>query len=324
MRISSVIKTPLASLGLMAASLLVSAVANAQDVTRTSGSQILPAASFAPANIVLPEENTSPVIEHTPDIVPFENLDPLFVLAAKPEKKQARAAYKLARKALKKGNFRRAFIFMKFAAEKGYLLAQWRLAKAFREGRGVEQSHVKALELFRLVADRHDPAYRRSRRKLRATVSALVALADYSRTGVVGTSFAKNLSRSESLYRYAATRYGHPGAQYMLGVMYLNGEGLDKNQLVGMRWLKLASRKGFAKAQAMLGDIYLSFKGSPKHRLKGLMWHRMAEQNAAAEREEKLLVRSGQIFATASDSERALAVGMIVKMQESSASAPRQ
>jgi len=317
MRISSTITIPGAGLGLLALSLLASGIGYADDLAGHTTSTILPSAAFAPANVQLPQEVLSPAIKIIPGLVPADTLDSLLILEAIPEKKRAKSAYRIAKKAFKAGDIERAIIFLKFAADKGYLLAQWRLGKAFRDGFGVEQDDIKALELFRKVADSHDPAFRRSRRKLRATVSALVALADYSRTGVPGTSFTKNLNRSQSLYRYAATRYGHPGAQYELGIMYLNGQGLDKSQRVGMKWLILSSRKGFAKAQALLGDIYLSFKGNPKYRLTGLMWHRMAEKSAAVEREEELLARSGQIFATASDAERELAVGMIAKMQES-------
>jgi len=316
MRISSVVKILTTGVSFLAVTLMAPGLVHAGDLLQPANSQIVPTAAFAPANVQLPQEKPSPVVNTSTDLKVDEALDPLLVLESKPEKKQAKAAYKLAKKAIKAGNFKRASIFLKFAAQKGYLLAQWRLAKAFRAGRGVKKSDGKAVEWFRKVADSHGPTYNRSRKKLRAIVSALVALADYSRTGVPGTPFTKNLSRSQSLYRYAATRYGHPGAQYQLGVMYLNGEGVEKNRLVGMKWLMLASRKGYAKAQALLGDIYLSFKNSPKHRLLGLMWHRMAEKNAAADHEEKLLARSSQIFAAASDSERELAVGMIAKMQE--------
>lgn len=323
MRISSVLKIFGAGISWAALSLAAVGFASAGELTQPVGAQILPVAAFAPADVVLPEENPSPVTEVAPDIAVPEMLDPRIVLESTPQKKRAKVAYLQGKKAFKAGNLPQAFVFFEFAAAKGYLLAQWRLAKAFREGLGVQQSHAEALKWFRAVADKHDPALRRARKKLRATVSALVVLADYSRTGVKGTPFVKNLTRSQSLYRYAATRYGHPEAQYQLGIMYLNGEGLEKSQLVGMRWLMLASRKGFAKAQARLGDIYLSFKGNPKHRLTGLMWHGMAEKNAAAIREKKLLQRSGQIFATASESERELAVSMIAKMQESSETAPR-
>jgi len=325
MRISSVIKFFCTAISLLAVSVLSSGVGVAKELTRSINSQVMPAASFAPANVQLPEENPSPIIENTPAPVLAldEAPDPLLVLEKIPKKKQPKVAYKLAKKAFKKGEMKRAKVLLKYAAEKGYLLAQSRWANMFRDGKGVKQSHAKALKWFRVVADSHDPVFRRNRKKLRATVSALVALADYSRTGVPGTSYTKNLTRSQSLYRYAATRYGHPAAQYQLGVMYLTGEGLEKNQLVGMRWLMLSSRKGFAKAQAMLGDVYLSFKDSPKHRVLGVMWHRMAEKNAAADREKKLLARSRQIFATASELERELAVNMIVKMRESSAAATR-
>jgi len=304
---------------LLIASLMTAGISYAGDIAGHTVPQILPSASFAPANVQIPQRNLSPVAQTAPDLPAVEVLDPLLILETLPEKKQAKAAYKFARKAFKDGDLERSIEFLKFAADRGYLLAQWRLARAYRFGNGVEKSDIKALKWFRKVADSHDPVFRRNRKKLRATVSSLVAIADYFRTGVKGTVYTKNLDRAQSLYRYAATRYGHPGAQYALGVMYLKGEGLEKSQLVGMKWLMLASRKGFAKAQALLGDIYLSFKNSPKSRLTGLMWHRMAEKSARAESDKKLLARSGEIFATASESERALAVGMVAKMQESNA-----
>jgi TPR repeat protein len=306
-------------LSLLVASLLTANISYAGDITGHGISQIVPSASFAPANIQIPQDNLSPVVQTAPDLLPVEILDPLLILETLPEKKQAKAAYKFARKAFRDGDLDRSIVFLKFGAERGYLLAQWRLARAYRFGKGVKKSDVNALKWFRKVAASHDPVYRRNRKKLRATVSALVAIADYFRIGVKGTTYSKNLDRAQSLYRYAATRYGHPGAQYALGVMYLKGEGLEKSQLVGMKWLMLASRKRFARAQALLGDIYLSFKNSPKSRLKGLMWHRMAEKNAKADREKKLLARSGEIFATASESERALAVAMVAKMQKNNA-----
>jgi len=316
MRIFSITAT---GLSLLVASLLTANISYAGDIAGHTVSQIVPSASFAPANIQIPQENLSPVVQSAPDLPPVTVLDPLLILETLPEKKQAKAAYKFARKAFKDGDLVRSIEFLKFSAERGYLLAQWRLARAYRFGKGIEKSDIKALKWFRKVADSHDPVFRRNRKKLRATVSALVAIADYFRTGVKGTIYSKNLNRAQSLYRYAATRYSHPGAQYALGVMYLKGEGLEKSQLVGMKWLMLASRKGFARAQALLGDIFLSFKNSPKSRLKGLMWHRMAERNAKADRDKKLLARSGEIFATASESERALAVAMVAKMQENKA-----
>ncbi len=322
MRIFSPAEFTLAGLGLMVLSLAFSSDGFALDAGKSSPAHISPTASFAPANVQPSDEPPSPVIDTAPQLVQIEGLDPYLEVGSMPENKQAKAAFKRAVKAFNDNNLERAIAFVKFAAEKRYLLAQWRLAKAFRDGIGVKRDDVKALEWFRKVADRHDPSLRRSRQKLRATVSALVALADFSRTGVENTSFNKNLSRSHSIYHYAATQYGHPGAQYQLGIMYLNGEGVEKNRRVGMRWLMLAARKGYAKAQAALGDIYLSYKDSPKYRLQGLMWYRMAERNAQLAQDEKLYARSRQIFAKASDTERELAVGMMAKMRETGSGVP--
>jgi len=105
MPISSVMKISLTSICFLAMSLVVSAVSYAGDLTRSSRSQILPTASFAPANVQIPQDNMSPVVEHSPDRASITVLSPLLTMENVPAKKQAKVAYKRARKAFKKGDF---------------------------------------------------------------------------------------------------------------------------------------------------------------------------------------------------------------------------
>lgn len=48
----------------------------------------------------------------------------------------------------------------------------------------------------------------------------------------------------------------HPRAQYLLGVMYRDGLGVDTNQEMGVRYLESAAEQGNGGAQAALGRMY--------------------------------------------------------------------
>lgn len=54
---------------------------------------------------------------------------------------------------------------------------------------------------------------------------------------------------------------GHVKAQYLLGLLYLNGQGVGKNLDKGIDWLKQAAGNGSYLAAAELGQIYASGKG---------------------------------------------------------------
>ena len=60
-----------------------------------------------------------------------------------------------------------------------------------------------------------------------------------------------------------AADQGDAEAQYNLGVIYNNGEGVPKDDAEAVRWFQLAAEQGYAKAQFELGYKYRWGHGVP-------------------------------------------------------------
>ena len=60
-----------------------------------------------------------------------------------------------------------------------------------------------------------------------------------------------NYSEAMKWWRKAAEQ-GDPDAQYNLGLMYDNGNGVQRNYAEALRWLRMAAKQGFADAQTAL------------------------------------------------------------------------
>ena len=78
---------------------------------------------------------------------------------------------------------------------------------------------------------------------------------------------------------------GDPTAQYELGVMYQNGEGLPQNYSKAVKWFRMAAEQGDSNAQYSLGLKYSVGHGVPQNYSEAAKWHRKsAEQgNTAAQ-----------------------------------------
>ena len=60
--------------------------------------------------------------------------------------------------------------------------------------------------------------------------------------------------QAERLYRSLAEQ-GDPKAQYFLGVMYANGQGVPQDYKKAMTWIGKAAVQGDAEAQRDLGKV---------------------------------------------------------------------
>ena len=77
-------------------------------------------------------------------------------------------------------------------------------------------------------------------------------------------------------------RQGHASAQYNLGVMYANGEGVLKDEAEAVRWYRLAADQGLAISQLNLGVMYATGKGVLKDSVLAHMWSNIAGANGNA------------------------------------------
>lgn len=57
-------------------------------------------------------------------------------------------------------------------------------------------------------------------------------------------------------YRMAADQ-GDPAGDYGVASLYLAGEGVDKDQAEGVRWMSMAAEKGYGPAVQVMAEAYL-------------------------------------------------------------------
>ena len=75
---------------------------------------------------------------------------------------------------------------------------------------------------------------------------------------------------------------GVASAQFNLGLMYANGEGVPKDDQEAVRWLRLAAEQGLADAQYSLGLMYANGEGVPQDSGEAVRWYRQAAEQGVA------------------------------------------
>ncbi|MCC7481269.1 MAG: sel1 repeat family protein, partial [Hyphomicrobiales bacterium] len=185
---------------------------------------------------------------------------------------------KKAKKAYNNGNYDRAIKFFRRASEDGNIVADWYLGHIYRNGRGVPRDDAMAFSYYARVAEAYDPD-ERDQNRLRIMVDAQLRVADYYRVGIADAGIKANHKVAARSYLKIASTYGHPGAQYSLGLMNIKGQGVKKNPQQGLKWLIAAARKRHALSEAYLGDLYWDGKLVQRDRTRALMWYILAQQS---------------------------------------------
>ena len=73
---------------------------------------------------------------------------------------------------------------------------------------------------------------------------------------------------------------GHAKAQTNLGLLFLQGKGVEKNVDVALRWIERAAQQGVATAQYNLGHLYSTLKGDRRDQQKASFWYLKAAEQA--------------------------------------------
>ena len=71
---------------------------------------------------------------------------------------------------------------------------------------------------------------------------------------------------------------GGAAAQYFLGVMYANGQGVPQDTAEAVTWFRKAADQGFAAAQYFLGVLYAGGEGVPQDAAEAVRWFRQAAE----------------------------------------------
>ncbi len=71
---------------------------------------------------------------------------------------------------------------------------------------------------------------------------------------------------------------GNVDAQMNLGLLYLEGRGVDQNYKTAVKWIKLAAEQGYLSAQFNLGYAYATGQGIEQDYNAALNWYLLAAE----------------------------------------------
>jgi uncharacterized protein len=216
---------------------------------------------------------------------------------------------------LKAGEKSKGLNSLKWAADKGHTIAQWKLARMYAAGDGVEQDDLKAFEFYRRIADSHaddNP----DTPQARFVANAFVALGHYYLEGIPNTPVKADPERARKMFDYAASYFRDPDAQYYLARLYLNGNGAPHDPRTAARWFGLSAQKGQCQAQAMLGAILFAGDHVPRQAARGLMWLTLAKANAQSSDQAWVAKLYDSAYQQSTEDERALALFYLKRWME--------
>jgi TPR repeat protein len=213
------------------------------------------------------------------------------------------AVFQFGYSAYKNGHKDQAVEAYRYAAEKGQIGATWKLARMYAEGDGVDRNDYEAFKFFSEIASQDiepgspEESY---------MSDALVALGSYLKNGIPGTPVEANPAAAQQYYMRAAANYRNPNAQFEMGKMFLDGDGVKRSVRQAGRWFQLAAEKGHAGAQATLGNLLFQ---------SGKVVRGLAMMTAALERAapaDKGWIRGMQeeAFALAPEADRRTAIAL--------------
>ena len=153
-----------------------------------------------------------------------------------------------------KGDYATALKLFRALAERGDSGAQYAIGRMYAKGQGVPKDPAAAMKWF-------DQANEQSK-----------ALQAYNRS-----EFATARKTFEPL-----AEKGQALAEYILGLMYANGQGVPESYTEALKWLQKAAEQGEAKAQFSVGVIYFKGLGMPANQAEALKWYRRAADQGNA------------------------------------------
>jgi hypothetical protein len=198
----------------------------------------------------------------------------------------ATEAYRQGVSSLKSGQTAQSLPALEYAATRGVLGAQLKLARIYATGRdGVAQDDAKAFIYFQQIANEQAEISPRSP-IAKYVAEAFVALGQYYVDGIPALPLGPNPSYAVDLFRHAASYFGSAEAQYRLARLYMNGEGVEKNVGLAVNWLAIAAKKQHAASQATLGEILWRGEDVRQRQARGLAFIILAHENAVASGKE--------------------------------------
>lgn len=186
-------------------------------------------------------------------------------------------------------DYKEAVRWLDLAAESGHTDAQYTLGSYYNQGLGVPQDSNRAAYYWGLAANPERRVL--DGRRILISRSRGHAEAQFN-LGIMyrnGQGVPQNYEQAVHWWHLAADQ-GHAEAQFNLGVAYA------KNNEESAKWWRLAADQGNAEAQFNLGNSYAQAEGVPRDYAQAYKWFRLAAVGGS-ERVKSIAMRNGNIVA---------------------------
>jgi TPR repeat protein len=178
-------------------------------------------------------------------------------------------------------DYERAVLLLHAAAIRGSGEAYYELGRLFEQGEGEYRNEKEAIAYYtQALKYQHAAAAQR--------------LEQLSASSPKSAEFAQSMEYMENLN---SALKGNVLAQYNVGVFQYLGKGFAQpNYTEAAKWFTMAANQGYAKAQYNLGTLYENGEGVGKSLSQALKWYRLAaeQQDAPAQYALGTLYRDGQ------------------------------
>ena len=182
-----------------------------------------------------------------------------------------------------KENHEEAFKYFKLAADQGNTVAERNLGIMYEQGKGVDPDIKLAVKYYKLAAKKGDPVaqynlgllYEEGKGVHQSDKLAFENIEKAAKQGYaealchLGALYEEKneFKLAAKCYQFAVDR-GHEGAKRNLGLLYLEGKGVDQNYEKAIENLKwFAMKGGDPDIQFIFGAMFEEGRGF-KHRLK--------------------------------------------------------
>jgi TPR repeat protein len=119
-----------------------------------------------------------------------------------------------------------------------------------------------------------------------------------------GDGVAKDVDKARDLFEVSAEQ-GHPGGQTGIGFLYSAGQGVELDDEEAVRWYRLAADQGFPAGQSNLGYMYQTGRGVDASDEEAAQWYRTAADQGFARAQAALAWMYQQGLGVEADSEEA-------------------
>ncbi len=104
--------------------------------------------------------------------------------------------------------------------------------------------------------------------------------------GLAQAAWADNVPDFKETFQVA--KQGNAQAQFNLGVMYYDGQGVRQDYAQAVQWYRKAAEQGYANAEYNLGWMYEEGKGVRQNYTQAEQWYRKAAEQGLAEAQYNL------------------------------------